>query len=142
MPTGSGSVNGLQTKDSRIACDLIVVCGHLVPDAGLLHQTGAKLKWDEAKGAWVPDAGVDADDAASGEGGSENYNLDAGASRMGEAGNFAPEATSGGLPSVARHLVPASTVASPGVLTLTTEASTNKAVFSPGAALPACSTRL
>jgi len=51
--TGSGSVNGLQTKDSRIACDLIVVCGHLVPDAGLLHQTGAKLKWDEAKGAFL-----------------------------------------------------------------------------------------
>ena len=51
--TGSGSVNGLQTKDAHIACDLIVVRGHFVPDAGLLHQAGAKLEWDEAKGAFL-----------------------------------------------------------------------------------------
>ena len=56
--TGSGSVNGLRTQDpqdkeAHIACDLIVVCGHVVPDAGLLHQAGAKLQWDEAKGAFL-----------------------------------------------------------------------------------------
>ena len=56
--TGSGSVNGLRTQDphdkeAHIACDLIVVCGHVVPDAGLLHQAGAKLQWDEARGAFL-----------------------------------------------------------------------------------------
>ena len=68
---GSGSVNGLQTKEAHIACDLIVVRGHLVPDAGLLHQAGAKLKWDEAKGAFLATdlpAGVSAVGDVAGEG--------------------------------------------------------------------------
>ena len=51
--TGSGSVNGLETKDAHIACDLVVVSGHVVPNAGLLHQAGAKLSWDDAKGAFL-----------------------------------------------------------------------------------------
>ena len=52
--TGSGSVKGLRTKDAHIACDLIVVRGHVVPDAGLLHQAGAKLKWTKPRARFSP----------------------------------------------------------------------------------------
>lgn len=52
--TGSGRVDGLRTADGRIGCDLIVVCGHRVPNAGLLHQAGASLDWIDEKGAFLP----------------------------------------------------------------------------------------
>jgi sarcosine oxidase subunit alpha len=52
--TGSGHIDGLRTTDARIACDLAVVCGHLIPNAGLLHQAGARLDWVDARGAFLP----------------------------------------------------------------------------------------
>ncbi len=52
--TGSGRVDGLRTAGGRVACDLVVVCGHRVPNAGLLHQAGAGLDWIDEKGAFVP----------------------------------------------------------------------------------------
>jgi len=51
--TGSWRVTGVQTKNENISCDLVVVCGHRVPDAGLLSQAGARLEWDGGKGAFV-----------------------------------------------------------------------------------------
>jgi sarcosine oxidase subunit alpha len=51
---GSGRVQGVRTRERDIPCDLLVVCGHLVPNAGLLHQAGARLEWDPSKGAFVP----------------------------------------------------------------------------------------
>ena len=52
--TGSGRVDGLRTADARIVCDLVVVCGHVIPNAGLLHQAGASLNWMDEKGAFLP----------------------------------------------------------------------------------------
>jgi sarcosine oxidase subunit alpha len=51
---GNKSVTGIETRDARYNCDLVVVCGHRVPDAGLLHQAGARLQWDARKGAFIP----------------------------------------------------------------------------------------
>jgi sarcosine oxidase subunit alpha len=51
---GSTRVQGLRTSRRSFPCDLIAVCGHMVPDAGLLSQAGAKLRWSEAHGAFVP----------------------------------------------------------------------------------------
>jgi len=51
---GSSHVTGIQTHTSRFACDLIVMCGQRVPDAGLLHQAGGKLVWNQERGAFVP----------------------------------------------------------------------------------------
>ena len=51
---GSKQVTGIQTLTTRIDCDLIVVCGHLIPNAGLLHQAGADLEWAENRGAFLP----------------------------------------------------------------------------------------
>ena len=62
-PTGKGRVQGIRAGGSHCSCDLIVVCGHIVPNAGLLHQAGARLAWDEAAGAFLPadlPAGVEA----------------------------------------------------------------------------------
>ena len=52
--TGRGRVTGVHTTDVQVPCDLLVMCGPQVPNAGLLHQAGAKLEWDERKGAFVP----------------------------------------------------------------------------------------
>ena len=52
--TGRGRVTGLRWRDGSTDCDLIVVCGHRVPDAGLLTQAGARLEWDSDKGAFIP----------------------------------------------------------------------------------------
>ena len=52
--TGSWRVTGVQTKNKNISCDLLAVCGHRVPDAGLLSQAGARLEWDGGKGAFIP----------------------------------------------------------------------------------------
>jgi sarcosine oxidase subunit alpha len=51
---GKNSVTGVETRDKRFSCDLLVVCGHRIPDAGLLNQAGGKLKWESKKGAFVP----------------------------------------------------------------------------------------
>jgi sarcosine oxidase subunit alpha len=51
---GDKLVKGLQTRDGSIRCDLLVVCGHRIPDVGLLHQAGARLQWDGKKGAFIP----------------------------------------------------------------------------------------
>jgi sarcosine oxidase subunit alpha len=52
--TGGNHVTGLRTKTQQVACDLIVVCGPQVPDAGLIAQAGGKLSWDESRGTFVP----------------------------------------------------------------------------------------
>ena len=51
---GNKYVTGLETRDARYNCDLVVVCGHRIPDAGLLNQAGARLQWDPKKGAFIP----------------------------------------------------------------------------------------
>ena len=53
--TGRGHVRGLQTQNGFVSCDLVVVCGHIIPDAGLLHQAGARLRWDQGRGAFLPE---------------------------------------------------------------------------------------
>jgi sarcosine oxidase, subunit alpha len=52
--TGKRQVTGIQTSDGPFRCDLVVVCGHRVPDAGLLTQAGARLEWDGARNAFIP----------------------------------------------------------------------------------------
>jgi sarcosine oxidase subunit alpha len=52
--TGSSHVTGVRTQKGQLACDLVVMCGQRVPDAGLLHQAGGNLTWNEERGAFVP----------------------------------------------------------------------------------------
>lgn len=52
--TGENSVKGIRTHNGSFSCDLIVVCGPLVPDTGLAAQAGAKLVWSEERGAFIP----------------------------------------------------------------------------------------
>jgi sarcosine oxidase subunit alpha len=52
---GGQSLTALQTRNGKFACDLIVVCGPLVPDAGLASQAGAQLLWSDDHGAFIPD---------------------------------------------------------------------------------------
>ncbi|MCU1273967.1 MAG: aminomethyltransferase [Bryobacterales bacterium] len=51
---GSSRVTGIRSNDGEFTCDLVVICGQRVPDAGLLHQAGGKLQWDERSGAFLP----------------------------------------------------------------------------------------
>jgi len=51
---GSTRVEGLRFRGGSVTCDLIVVCGPLLPDAGLLSQAGARLAWSAAHGAFLP----------------------------------------------------------------------------------------
>jgi len=51
---GSSHVSSLRSKGGDFACDLVVLCGPRVPDAGLLHQAGAKLAWNDERGAFLP----------------------------------------------------------------------------------------
>src|SRR5579871_2776482 len=51
---GSSHVTGIRTQGGEFACDLVVMCGQRVPDAGLLHQAGGKLTWNEERGAFLP----------------------------------------------------------------------------------------
>ena len=69
--SGRGKVRGVRTTNGLVRCDLLVVCGHQIPDAGLLHQAGAKLTWDESKGAFLP-TDLPANIAAVGEVTGEN----------------------------------------------------------------------
>ena len=52
--SGGHCVTGVKTDTGSIPCDLLVICGPLVPDAGLLAQAGAKLVWNQAHGAFLP----------------------------------------------------------------------------------------
>lgn len=52
--SGTQGVTGVNTDTGSIPCDLLVLCGPLVPDAGLLSQAGAKLVWNETSGAFLP----------------------------------------------------------------------------------------
>lgn len=68
---GKKHVTGIETRGARYTCDLVVVCGHRIPDAGLLHQAGARLQWDGKKGAFVPKdipASISAAGEVTGEG--------------------------------------------------------------------------
>ena len=51
---GSSHVRGIRTQKGDVACDLVVMCGQRVPDAGLLHQAGGKMAWNEERGAFLP----------------------------------------------------------------------------------------
>jgi sarcosine oxidase, subunit alpha len=53
---GAGRVAGIQTRAGNLSCDLIVLCGPLVPDIGLVAQAGGKIEWREAHQAFVPTA--------------------------------------------------------------------------------------
>ena len=68
---GSASVTAIRTRAGTFSCDWIVVCGPMVPDAGLAAQGGAKLIWNDDRGAFLP-ANLPADIAvvggAAGEG--------------------------------------------------------------------------
>ena len=48
--TGSKHVTGLRTRRGNFACDLVVMCGHRIPDTGLLSQAGAKIGVERAGG--------------------------------------------------------------------------------------------
>ena len=52
--TGTWRVTGIRTHNDHFSCDLVVVCAHRIPDAGLLTQAGARLEWDGGKGAFIP----------------------------------------------------------------------------------------
>lgn len=51
---GYGSLKAIRTRAGSFSCDLIVVCGPFVPDAGLAAQAGVKLLWSEQRGAFLP----------------------------------------------------------------------------------------
>lgn len=69
--SGGKHVSGLQTAERHLACDLVVVCGDWVPDAGLVAQAGGNVEWDEAQSVFVArkiPEGVSAVGAVTGEG--------------------------------------------------------------------------
>ena len=53
---GTKQVTGISTTAQDIPCDLIVVCGDRVPDAGLVMQAGGTVVWDEQRAAFVVSA--------------------------------------------------------------------------------------
>ena len=67
---GRKHVSGLQTSEQLLACDLVVMCGDWVPDAGLVAQAGGNVAWDDERAVFVtsdlPD-GVSAVGAVTGE---------------------------------------------------------------------------
>ncbi|MGH9326140.1 MAG: 2Fe-2S iron-sulfur cluster-binding protein [Terriglobia bacterium] len=63
---GKRCVKGIETRDGYFACDLVVVCGPRVPNAGLLTQAGGRLEWDASRGAFFP-VDLPSDVAAVGE---------------------------------------------------------------------------
>lgn len=68
--SGRKHVSGLQTAERLIACDLVVVCGDWVPDAGLVAQAGGSVEWNEERAVFatngLPD-GVSAVGAVTGD---------------------------------------------------------------------------
>ena len=68
--SGSGAVTAIRTRSGDVSCDLIVVCGPLVPNAGMAAQAGARMVWRADPGAFVPEdlpAGVTVAGAAAGD---------------------------------------------------------------------------
>ncbi len=51
---GSKTVERVLTSQGFYICDLVVLCGPRVPDAGLAAQAGGKLEWSDALGAFLP----------------------------------------------------------------------------------------
>ena len=83
---GRGSVRGavvakldddgrwIDDTERGIDCDLVAVSGGTVPATSLLLQAGAKARWDEAAGAYLPDSpppGIHAAGAVAGHGSPE-----------------------------------------------------------------------
>ena len=68
---GKKHVSALQTNEQRFGCDLVVMCGDWVPDAGLVAQAGGTVAWDEERAVFVAGdlpEGVSAVGAVTGEG--------------------------------------------------------------------------
>jgi sarcosine oxidase, subunit alpha len=68
---GEDHVAGLVTTTGTYDVDLVVMCGPLVPDVGLLAQSGSRLQWNPEKGAFLPGTlppSVSVIGAAAGEG--------------------------------------------------------------------------
>lgn len=51
---GRGQVRAIQTSDKTIPCELIVICGLMLPEAGLLSQGGAVVVWDADLDSYAP----------------------------------------------------------------------------------------
>ncbi len=51
---GRGQVREIQTEEETISCDLIVVCGPMLPEAGLLAQGGGEVVWDAELDSYLP----------------------------------------------------------------------------------------
>ena len=51
--TGKTAVTGIRTRLGNFSCDLLVICGPLVPDTGLAAQAGAKPRWSDEHGAFL-----------------------------------------------------------------------------------------
>lgn len=69
--TGQDHVTGVVTETASYPADLVVMCGPLVPDVGLLAQTRAPLQWSAEQGAFLITslpASVTVVGAAAGEG--------------------------------------------------------------------------
>ena len=50
---GDGHVSGVVTTTVTHSADLVVMCGPLVPDIGLLAQAGSRPEWNQQKGAFL-----------------------------------------------------------------------------------------
>ena len=69
--TGDGHVSGVITEAASFDVDLVVMCGPLVPDVGLLAHPGSRLQWSQEKGAFLAGSlppSVSLVGAAAGEG--------------------------------------------------------------------------
>ncbi|MDE2930628.1 MAG: 2Fe-2S iron-sulfur cluster-binding protein [Chloroflexota bacterium] len=67
---GRKHVTALQTAEGQLACDLVVVCGDWVPDAGLVAQAGGTVAWNEKRSVFATSdlpEGVSAVGAVTGE---------------------------------------------------------------------------
>ena len=50
---GAKQVTGISTTAQDFLCDLVVVCGDQVPDAGLVAQAGGAVEWDDERAVFV-----------------------------------------------------------------------------------------
>ncbi len=67
----TGHVTGVVTEAASYDADLVVMCGPLVPDIGLLAQTRAPLRWSPEQGAFLAESlppAITVVGAAAGEG--------------------------------------------------------------------------
>ncbi|MBI2194917.1 MAG: (2Fe-2S)-binding protein [Planctomycetes bacterium] len=51
---GRKHIKGIRTTRGDLACDLLVLEGDRVPDAGLIAQAGGSLRWEEGQRAFLP----------------------------------------------------------------------------------------